>query len=131
MPNLPSIGSLLPLMIGALPPYGRAPAEPCGANQVDVLRKRARPRRDNALIPTRRRRTDLRGRRRDLGASIKEMAAGLGMSVADILDIEKGVAMDSRVTHCAAWLTRMETWSAGKREHALQAANRQGRKFNP
>jgi hypothetical protein len=59
------------------------------------------------------------------------MAAGLGMSVADILDIEKGVAMDSNVTHYAAWLTRMETWSAGKREHALQAANRQGRKFNP
>jgi hypothetical protein len=52
------------------------------------------------LIPTRRRHTDSQGRRRDLGASIKEMAAGLGMSVADILDIEKGVAMDSRVTHC-------------------------------
>ena len=54
------------------------------------------------------------------------MAADLGMSVADILDIEKGVAMDSRATHGAVWLTRMETWSAGKREHALQAANRQG-----
>ena len=53
------------------------------------------------------------------------------MSVADILDIEKGVAMDRRVAHYAAWLTRMETWSAGKREHALQAANRQGRKLNP
>ena len=62
---------------------------------------------------------DLRGRRGDLGASIKEMAADLGMSVPDILDIEKGVAMDSRATHYAAWLTRMETWPAGKREHAF------------
>jgi hypothetical protein len=82
-------------------------------------------------MPTRRRHMDLRGRRQDLGATIKEMAAGLSMSVADVLDIEKGVAMDNRVTHYAAWLTRMEAWSAGKRERALQAANREGRRFNP
>ena len=53
------------------------------------------------------------------------------MSVADVLDIEKGVAMDNRVMRYAAWLTRLEAWSAGKRERALQAANREGRRFNP
>jgi hypothetical protein len=42
--------------------YGKVLAESYGANQVDVLRKRARRRRDNALMPTRRRHMDLRGR---------------------------------------------------------------------
>jgi len=51
--------------------------------------------------------------------------------VADVLDIQNSVAMDNRVMHYAAWLTRMEAWSAGKRERALQAANREGRRFNP
>jgi hypothetical protein len=32
--------------------------------------------RDNALMPTRRRHMDLRGRRQDLGATIREMEAG-------------------------------------------------------
>lgn len=49
------------------------------------------------MMPTRRRHMDLRGRRQDLGATIKGMAAGLGMSVADVLDIEKGVAMDAEL----------------------------------
>jgi hypothetical protein len=40
---------------------------------------------------------DLRGRRQDLGAIIEEMAAGLGMSVVDVLDIENDVAMDAEL----------------------------------
>jgi len=47
---------------------------------------------------------DLPGRRHDLGATIKEMVNGLGMSVAD----------GHRV-----------------RERALQAANREARRFDP
>ena len=68
------------------------------------MRKRARPRRDNALMPIRRRHMDLRGLRQDLGASIKEMAAGLGMSVADTAAFIKdeavlwaGVIRDAKV----------------------------------
>ena len=82
-------------------------------------------------MPARRRHMDLRGRRQDLGATVKEMAAGLSMSIADVADIENGTAADHRTDHYAAWLTRMEAWSAGRRERELQAAHRHGRRFNP
>jgi hypothetical protein len=74
-------------------------------------------------MPVRRRVMDLRGRRQDLGATVKEMSLGLGMSIADILSIEKGTAEDQRVGHYAAWLTRMESWSAGKKERELRIAH--------
>jgi transcriptional regulator with XRE-family HTH domain len=80
-------------------------------------------------MPSRRQHTDLRGRRQDLGVSIKEMATGLGMSIGDIVDIEKGAAAGDRANHYAAWLTRMEAWSNGKRERELKAV-RLGQKFS-
>jgi transcriptional regulator with XRE-family HTH domain len=79
-------------------------------------------------MPSRRRHTDLRGRRQDLGVTVKEMAVGLGMSIGDIVDIEKGTGARDRVNHYAAWLTRIEAWSAGKRERELRAT-RQGQRF--
>ena len=78
-------------------------------------------------MPAHRRHMDLRGRRPDVGATVKEMAVGLSMSIADVADIEEGTAADDRVSHYAAWLTRMEAWSTGKRERELLAANRQAR----
>ena len=45
------------------------------------------------------------------------------MSIADVADIEEGTAADDRVSHYAAWLTRMEAWSTGKRERELLATN--------
>jgi hypothetical protein len=84
---------------------------------------------DSKLMPVRRRVMDLRGRRQDIGATVKQMAAGLGMRTSDILNIESGIAADDRVGHYAAWLTRMESWSAGKRERELQMAQ-QGHRFS-
>jgi hypothetical protein len=74
---------------------------------------------------------DLQGRRRDLGATLKAMANGLGMSAADIVEIERGNAADPRMDRYLAWLTKMETWSAGKREREFLAARKQGRRFSP
>jgi len=41
-------------------------------------------------MPVRRRVMNLQGRRQDLGATVKQMAAGLGMGAAEIVSIEKG-----------------------------------------
>jgi transcriptional regulator with XRE-family HTH domain len=79
-------------------------------------------------MPSRRRHTDLRGRRQDLGVTVNEMAAGLGMSICDIVDIEKGTGASDGINHYAAWLTRMEAWSDGKRERELRGT-RQGQRF--
>lgn len=79
------------------------------------------------MMPVRRQHIDLRGRRQDLGATVKEMAAGLDMSIADIVAIEKGTAGD-RINLYVAWLSRMEAWSAGKRERELRRAQR-GQRF--
>ena len=73
---------------------------------------------------------DLRGRRQDLGATVKEMAAGLNMSIADITNVERGTSADDSAYHYAAWLTRMEAWSTGKKERELGAAQR-GQRFSP
>jgi hypothetical protein len=80
------------------------------------------------MMPARRRHTDLRGRREDLGVTVKEMATGLGMSIGDIEDIEMGAAAGDRANHYAAWLTRIEAWSPGKRARQLRAS-KQGQKF--
>jgi hypothetical protein len=82
-------------------------------------------------MPVRRPQSDLRGRRQDLGVSVKEMATGLDMSIADIVDIEEGgSAANDRVGHYAAWLTRMEAWPTGKKERELRAAQQRHR-FSP
>jgi hypothetical protein len=81
-------------------------------------------------MPVHRRAMDLRGRREDFGATMKEMSLGLGMSIAEILNIEKGAAGDDNVGLYAACLTRMESWSAGKKERELRIAQ-QGQRFSP
>ena len=81
-------------------------------------------------MPPRRRQIDLQGRRRDLGAIVKAMANGLGMSVSDVVEIEGGAA-DARADHYVAWLTMMESWATGKRERELWAAEKEGRRFAP
>lgn len=82
-------------------------------------------------MPRHRRQMDLSGRRLDLGASVKAMANGLGMTVADIVGIERNGAADSRLDLYLAWLGRMESWSCGKRKRELRAAENDGRRFAP
>ena len=80
-------------------------------------------------MPTQRRQMDLAGRRRDLGASVKAMAHGLGLTVAEVVAIESGAVADAKAERYLAWLSRIENWSAGKRERELRAAETDGRRF--
>jgi len=82
-------------------------------------------------MPVQRRSSDLQGRRKDLGASIAQMATGLGIAIADVRQIEGGNAADEKVAQYSAWLTRMETWSDGKRQLELHEAEKERRRFNP
>ena len=81
-------------------------------------------------MPVQRLSSNLEGRRKDLGASIRQMAAGLGITVADVREIEGGNAAHDRVAQYSAWLTRMEAWSDGKRQLELHEAEKERRRFN-
>lgn len=70
----------------------------------------------------------LRSRRRALGLRRDAMAAGLGMRLADVAEIERGEASDARLNHYAQWLARMERWSREDREKQLELARR-GERF--
>jgi hypothetical protein len=75
--------------------------------------------------------TDLAARRRVAGASIEGMAAGIGLSLAEIREIESGAASHELRDHYARWLDIIETWSADKRAQQLLAAIDRGRRFEP
>jgi transcriptional regulator with XRE-family HTH domain len=79
-------------------------------------------------MPACRRPTDLQGRRQDLHLTVEEFAAGIGVPVREIREIENGRGSDQRQNQYAAWLTRIESWPAGKRERELKAA-RIGQRF--
>ena len=70
----------------------------------------------------------LRSRRRALGLTRKQMAAGIGMRLADVAEIERGEASDGRMNHYAGWLERMERWPADERERQIELARR-GERF--
>jgi hypothetical protein len=93
-------------------------------------RRKSRAAAAKALMPVRRRAMDLRGRRHDLGVTVKEMSVGLGMSTAEISSIERGAAGNDRTGHYAAWLTRMYSWSAGKNARELRMVQ-QGQRYRP
>lgn len=81
-------------------------------------------------MTTMRARTDLRGRRRATGATVKAMAAGIGLRAAEIREIEALQASEGMLEHYARWLDRIEAWPAEKRARELLAAS-DGRRFNP
>src|SRR5262245_25293933 len=60
-------------------------------------------------------RTDLQGRRRRLGATRRAMAAGIGLRVDQVIEIEEGSASDALRNLYAQWLDRLEAWPADKR----------------
>lgn len=70
----------------------------------------------------------LRSRRRAVGLTPAAMAAGIGMRLADVVEIERGEASDVRMNHYAAWLARIERWSAEERERQVLHAQR-GERF--
>ena len=82
-------------------------------------------------MTVRRHQMNLRGRRRELGATIRGMANGLGLTVADVVAIERNGTSDTRVELYLAWLAMMEAWPAAKRERELRAADHEGRRFAP
>lgn len=70
----------------------------------------------------------LRSRRRALGLRRATMAAGIGVRVADVVEIERGEASEERLKHYAGWLTRMERWSVDERARQLELGRR-GERF--
>lgn len=70
----------------------------------------------------------LHSRRRVLGLTRAEMAAGIAMRLADVAEIERGEASDIRMNHYAGWLGKIERWSAEERERQVAHARR-GERF--
>jgi hypothetical protein len=68
------------------------------------------------------RRTDLQRRRRRLGATRRAMAAGIGLRVDQVTEIEQGIASDALRNLYAQWLDRLESWPADKRASQLLSA---------
>ena len=71
----------------------------------------------------RRHSADLRGRRHDLGIGVRDMAAGLGVGLGRLLNIEAGTATDEDKTFYRTWLSRIEGWSSGERHLQLKGAS--------
>jgi hypothetical protein len=79
-------------------------------------------------MSSRRHSADLRGRRQDLGISVRDMAAGLGIGMGRLLTMEDGTATEEDRTFYRTWLSRIEGWSAGERHLQLKGASA-GRRF--
>lgn len=72
--------------------------------------------------------TDFRGRREDLGATRKQMAAGLGIDLDTILAVENASSHgDGHRALYAAWLTRLEALAPARRALQLEQAAAGGR----
>jgi hypothetical protein len=78
-------------------------------------------------MPSRRHSADLRGRRHDLGISVRDMATGLGIGLGRLLSMEDSTASEEDKTFYRTWLSRIEGWSAGERHLQMQRANGGGR----
>jgi hypothetical protein len=74
-------------------------------------------------MPPHRHSADLRGRRQDLGISIRDMADGLGIGLGRLLSVEDGTASEDDKTFYRTWLSSIEGWSAGERYHQLKSAS--------
>lgn len=75
----------------------------------------------------RRRPTDLRGRREDLGLTLYQLAAGVGLRANDLAEIERLETSDHRLEHHARWLDRIESWKGDERQAQFVRAERQQR----
>ena len=80
-------------------------------------------------MPVARHSGNLRGRREALGLSTLQMATGLGIDLGELLAMEDGAADDDRLNFCAAWLSRLEATTPGRRQLLLQRAS-EGARFN-
>jgi hypothetical protein len=66
--------------------------------------------------------TDFRGRRKDLGATERQMETGLGVGQGAIQAVESGFDRDGHRALYGAWLTRLEALSEGRRIAQLARA---------
>jgi hypothetical protein len=57
-------------------------------------------------------RPDFADRRRRIGASREVMAIGLGLTAAEIQEIEESRAPEAMLNHYSQWLDRLEAWPA-------------------
>jgi hypothetical protein len=73
------------------------------------------------MITNRSDRPDFADRRRRIGASREVMAIGLGLTAAEIQEIEEGRASEAMLNQYAQWLDRLEAWPAEKRAQILLA----------
>jgi hypothetical protein len=59
------------------------------------------------------------------------MAAGTGLRVDQVTEIEEGTASDALRNLYAQWLDRLEAWPADKRASQLLAAEESRQRFRP
>jgi hypothetical protein len=59
------------------------------------------------------------------------MAAGIGLRVDQVTEIEEGMASDALRNLYAQWLDRLEAWPADKRASQLLAAHENLQRFKP
>jgi hypothetical protein len=59
------------------------------------------------------------------------MAAGIGLRVDQVAEIEEGTASDALRNLYAQWLDRLEAWPADKRASQLLAAEESLQRFRP
>jgi hypothetical protein len=81
------------------------------------------------MLANRSDRSDFADRRRRIGASREVMAIGLGLTAAEIQEIEEGRASEAMLTHYAQWLDRLEAWPAEKRAQILLAVIDRAQRF--
>jgi hypothetical protein len=74
---------------------------------------------------------DLADRRRRIGASREVMAIGLGLTAAEIQEIEEGRATKAMLNHYAQSLDRLESWPAEQRAQILLAVIDGAKRFPP
>ena len=73
-------------------------------------------------MPVGRHSKTLRGRREALGVTSRQMATGLGIDLRELLAFENGAAADDRLGFYAAWLSRLEATTPGRRQQLFQRA---------
>jgi diadenosine tetraphosphate (Ap4A) HIT family hydrolase len=75
--------------------------------------------------------SNLKRRRILLSATPETMANGIGLSLAQVLEIEDGKASKISLDNYAKWLETMEAWPAEKLLGELLRASQEGGRFQP
>ena len=81
------------------------------------------------MLTNRSDRPDFADRRRRIGASREVMAIGLGLTAAEIQEIEEGRASEEMQNQYAQCLDRLEAWPAEKRAQILLAVIDRAQRF--